>query len=115
MELEMRNGDYVPDGAGGVRRLEGQEALLQRVLFRLTARRGSFPFWRTLGSRLWQLGRLGASVRPAAARQYVEEALAEEAGVTVEDVVLTERDGGGMLAVSLRWGERVLPVVLEVP
>lgn len=58
MELILRNGDYVPDGVGGLRRAAGQEALLQRVLFRLTARRGAFPFWEDLGSRLWQLGRL---------------------------------------------------------
>lgn len=44
MGLCLRNGDYVPDGRGGLRQAEGQEALLERVLFRLTARRGTFPF-----------------------------------------------------------------------
>lgn len=52
MELELKNGDYLADGVGGLRRVGGREALLQRVLFRLTARRGGFPFWETLGSRL---------------------------------------------------------------
>ena len=74
MELELRNGDYVADGVGGLRRVGGREALLQRVLFRLTARRGSFPFWQTLGSRLWELGRVPAPERRSAARQYVAEA-----------------------------------------
>ena len=55
MELQLKHGDYVSDGAGGVRRVAGNEALLQRVLFRLTARRGTFPFWETLGSQLWKL------------------------------------------------------------
>ena len=41
MELWLKNGDYVPDGKGGFVQLEGEEALLQRVLFRLCARRGS--------------------------------------------------------------------------
>ena len=40
MELWLRDGDYVPDGRGGLVRSEGAEALLQRVLFRLCARRG---------------------------------------------------------------------------
>ncbi len=115
MELELRDGDYVPDGAGGLRRRSGQEALAQRVLFRLTARRGTFPFWETLGSRLWQLGRLGPSARQGAARQYVEEALAEEKGLRVEDVTLEEREGGGTLRVALRWEGGVLPVTVEVP
>ena len=60
MGLSLREGDYVPDGTGGLRRTGGQEALLERVLFRLTARRGSFPFLPELGSRLWQLGQLPA-------------------------------------------------------
>ena len=49
MELRLEQGDYVPNGAGGFQRLEGAEALLQRVLFRLTARRGQFPFLRPGG------------------------------------------------------------------
>ena len=53
MELRLEQGDYVPNGAGGFQRLEGAEALLQRVLFRLTARRGQFPFLPELGSRLY--------------------------------------------------------------
>ena len=53
MGLSLRNGDYVPDGTGGLRRTEGREALLEQVLFRLTARRGTFPFLPELGSRNW--------------------------------------------------------------
>ena len=40
METKLLNGDYVPDGLGGVARCQGADALLERVLFRLTARRG---------------------------------------------------------------------------
>ena len=69
MGLSLRNGDYVPDGTGGLRRTEGREALLEQVLFRLTARRGTFPFLPELGSRLWQLGQLPAARRQSAAEQ----------------------------------------------
>ena len=113
MELELRNGDYVPDGAGGLRRVEGAEALLQRVFFRLTARRGTFPFLPSLGSRLWQLGQLPPAGRLPAARQYVTEALAEEP-VSVERVTLTEQAGRGFLTAELRYGETPLSVTLEV-
>lgn len=58
MTLKIQNGDYVTDGCGGLERVEGTQALLQRVLFRLKARRGQFPFLETLGSRLWQLGQV---------------------------------------------------------
>lgn len=58
MTLKIQNGDYVTDGCGGLERVEGTQALLQRVLFRLKAHRGQFPFLETLGSRLWQLGQV---------------------------------------------------------
>ena len=92
MGLSLRNGDYVPDGTGGLRRTEGREALLEQVLFRLTARRGSFPFLPELGSRLWQLGQLPAVQRQSAAEQYVAEALAaESASLFIEDPERSER------------------------
>ena len=43
MEIKLVQGDYVPDGLGGIQRCKGSDALLQRVLYRLTARRGQFP------------------------------------------------------------------------
>ena len=51
MELMVRDGDYVPDGAGGFLRAEGSQELLQRVLWKLSIRRGSFPLLPDLGSR----------------------------------------------------------------
>lgn len=115
MELVLRNGDYVPDGVGGLRRAGGREALLQRVLFRLTARRGTFPFWEELGSRLWQLGRVPAEQRQAAAKQYVAEALAEERTLTVENVELTVGSAGAVLTVELSCGDDTLSVALDIP
>ena len=115
MGLSLRNGDYVPDGTGGLRRVEGREALLERVLFRLTARRGTFPFLPELGSRLWQLGQLPAARRQSAAEQYVAEALAAEPRLTVEQVVLAESGGGrAQVTASLTWRGEALSVTVEV-
>lgn len=111
--LAIRNGDYVPDGTG-LRRVRGREALLERVLFRLTARRGQFPFLEDLGSQLWRLGRVGAAGRQAAAEQYVAEALAEEKGLTVEAVTLTQESGAAYLTVELTYQGEALSVTLEV-
>lgn len=93
MECKLINGDYVPDGLGGIQRVSGAQALLQRVLFRLTARRGQLPMLPTLGSRLYLLGRETPSQRLSAARQYVAEALAEEE-ISISDVALSEAQGG---------------------
>ena len=99
MELKLRNGDYVPDGTGSVIRLEGEQALLQRVLFRLKAHRGSLP----------------ARERQTAAKQYVTEALSAEPGLRVESVELSQSgDGSGELTVGLSCLDEPLTVMLEL-
>ena len=89
MEAKLIDRDYVPDGAGGFVRLWDEEAALARALFKLTARRGAFPFLPELGSRLYLLPRQPASARAAAAEQYAAEALSDEADLTVESVTYT--------------------------
>ena len=87
---------------------------MERVLFRLRARRGRFPFCSGLGSRLWQLSSLPAGQRASAAEQYVAEALEDEP-VRVEQVELTEAaDGTAALTVRLTWEEETLAVTLEI-
>lgn len=95
MELQIQNGDYVPDGLGGFRRLTGGEALLQRVLFRLVPRRGAFPFMPELGSRLYLVLREKPAARQALAEQYVAEALAGESGLRVTEVSLAQEGDRG--------------------
>lgn len=115
MELKMQDGDYAADGAGGVLRLSGEQAALQRVLFRLTARREGFPLLPDMGSRLWQLSRVPPSRRLGAAFQYVTEALKEEPGLSVEDVALSDRRTGGLdIAVHLRLNGRAAVVSVSV-
>ena len=114
MELELRDGDYVADGVGGLRRVGGREALLQRVLFRLAARRGAFPFLPELGSRLWQLGAIPPAQRQAAAAQYAAEALTGEA-LAVEFVELRPGAEGTLaLTVNCVWQGEPLPVTIEI-
>ena len=44
MERKLIEGDYVPDGAGGLTTLTGSEEVLARALYRLTARRGGLSW-----------------------------------------------------------------------
>ena len=74
MELKLINGDYVPDGKGGLCRQSGAQEVLSRVLYRLTARRGAMPFLPELGSRLYQVPREKPSVRQSLAARYVAQA-----------------------------------------
>ena len=80
-------------------RCQGADALRERVLVRLTARRGGLPLLPRLGSRLYLLTREPAAQRLSAAQQYVAEALAEEE-VNVTDVILTP-EGRGRIHVAV--------------
>ena len=115
MERKLMDGDYVPDGAGGLVTLSGGEEILARVLFRLTARRGAMPFLPELGSRLYQLGRERPSARQALALQYVAEALREETDIRVETVELDQGEDRGRLRAVLHWQGKTLTAQLNVP
>lgn len=114
MERMLRDGDYVPDGTGGLTVLSGGEEVLARALYRLTARRGGLPFLPELGSRLYQLGRERPSARQALAVQYVAEALRGEPGLTVQSVELDQTGDAGLLTVRLDWQGETLTAQVEV-
>lgn len=114
MELLLKNGDYVPDGRGGFVRAEGGEELIQRVLFKLTARRGGFPMMPRLGSRLFELPRYKESQRESLARQFVSEALEEEGDLNVENVTVTVKGESLVVEVFLNDRGQVLRAAVEV-
>ncbi|MBQ3497280.1 MAG: hypothetical protein IJA73_04035 [Oscillospiraceae bacterium] len=115
MELKLKDGDYVADGYGGLVRVSGSEELLQRVLFRLCVRRGSFPFLPTLGSRLHQLGAQPRAQREAAAHAYAAEALSEEKDIAVQGVTLTGgEDGETKLIVHITWKGEALDAAVTL-
>ena len=113
MELKLKNRDYVPDGSGGMERGDGAQAVLERVMFRLTARRGGMPFLPELGSRLHEVLREKPSARLAAAKQYVAQALEQE-DVEITDVALIETERGAQLVVSLLWQGEGLSVTTQL-
>lgn len=113
MELMLQNGDYVPDGSGGLRRVQGAQELLQRVLFKLTARRGSFPFLPRLGSELYRLMEAKPSAWRALARQYAAQALEGEE-LTVTDAAVTPGEGGALVEVFLDYRGEELSVTARV-
>lgn len=114
MEFLIQNGDYVPDGTGGLTTLDGAQAVLARVLFRLQARRGALPFLPHLGSQLYQLPREKPSARQALALGYVTQALEQERDVQVKSVWLGPIVEGRMeLTVELEWqGEDLTAVAV---
>lgn len=110
----LKNGDYVPDGKGGFLRAEGADEILQRALFLLTVRRGSFPFLPDLGSRLYLLTREKPSRWQSLAGQYAAEALGGELDLEVTGVTVTPLATGARVQVALNWRGEDLSLSLEV-
>ncbi len=102
MELKLENGDYCPDGLGGMVRVSGADEVLQRVHYRLTTRRGSFPFLPNLGSQLHLVMREKPSARQGAAEGYIQEALEDE-DVSVTGVTLESQGDRLCITIDLEW------------
>ena len=113
MSMLLENRDYVPDGAGSGRTVEGAEAVLSEALFRLTARRGGFAPLPELGSRMYRLREERPSRREALARQYAAEALAGLDEVTVTGAAVAGLGDALRVRVALSWGGQPLTVELE--
>lgn len=115
MELKLRSGAYVLSAAGLPETVGGAEETLQRALLRLSARRGKFAPAPDYGSRLYTLSALKPSQRSAAARLFVTEALAGEAGVGVDGVTYTPGEGDtAAVTVALSLGGQAAEITLEV-
>ena len=115
MEMKLVDGDYVPDSGGsGFETVSDCEETLARVLYKLTARRGAFPFFPTLGSRMWMLCREKRSSRQSAARQYAAEALSDEDGIRIEDVTVTEKNDGLTVHAEIGYEGATYALTLEV-
>lgn len=113
MSLLLRNRDYARDGNGGVTAVSGGEALLNEALFRLTARRGSFPFLPRLGSRMGELRREKPSDWDALARQFAVEALDGLEDVTVTGVRVRRDQDALLVMTDLLWQGEALTVQWE--
>lgn len=103
MALLLKQRDYVPDENGGVASVRGGEELLSEALFRLTARRGSFPFLPKLGSRMGELRREKQSAWDSLARQFAVEALAELTDLTVTGASVRQEGETLWVTVRLLW------------
>jgi len=115
LEWMLRQGDYVPSEYGGLTRLDGAQAVVERVLFRLQARRGALPFLPQLGSQLHLLLREKHSQRQALALRYVAQALEEEQNIKVDRVELEELEENRLLLrVYLDWQGTALQVETEL-
>ncbi len=114
MSLLLKDRDYAAGENGAAAVAADGEALMGEVLFRLTARRGSFPFLPELGSRMHQLRREKPSGWDSLARQFAVEALAGLPGVAVTGAKVTQEGDALCVAVELLWRGEGLRVTAQL-
>lgn len=114
MSLLLRDRDYADDGNGGVAVIQDGDELLGEVLFRLAARRESFPFLPGLGSRMHLLRRAKPSEWENLALQYAVEALEGLTEVTVTGASVRQEDGAFWVSVQLLWQGTLLAVTARL-
>lgn len=103
MGLLLKDRDYSADGNGGVAVIKDGEELTGEVLFRLTARRGSFPFLPELGSQMYRLRGEKPSAWDSLAQQYAVEALADLPEATVAGAQVRQEGDRLAVEVELLW------------
>ena len=89
MALKLKDGAYALTAAGLPEEIGGVEELLQNVMLRLNLPLGTFPYGRTLGSRLHTLDLTDEHTADRAAA-LANEALLELPGVQVKAAALLE-------------------------
>ena len=114
MSLLLKDRDYAADGNGGVAAVQGGEALLNEVLFRLTVRRGSFPFLPGLGSQMDRLRREKPSSWQVLVRQFAVEALSDLTDVAVTGASVRREGDALMVAVRLLWQGEQMSVTAQL-
>lgn len=115
MELKLVNGQYVPADYQGFSQVCRLDELAQRIIMKLTARRGRFLPLPNYGSRLYLLPTLKPSQRETAAWQYVIEALTDERDVELEKLEFNSDGELGILVLTFVYnGDTKLVIKAEV-
>lgn len=100
MDTAISNGDFLRNSTGTPVEIHGYEEILQRVLIRLTVKKGSFIYDNSLGSRLYTLKASDVNLKERAL-SLVREALIDVPEVTVNDVQTALSNNGENLKLTV--------------
>ncbi|MGI6402821.1 MAG: histidine kinase [Oscillospiraceae bacterium] len=96
MDTLLENGTYALDERGLPIPITGVRALIQRLLIRLSVRKGSFLPDPSLGSELYRLPCAAGEQTNRLALHYAQQALLPEARAKVEQAVCYLMGEGGL-------------------
>lgn len=108
------NGDHSVDHRGIPVTLTGERELIQRALFRLTVRKGSFQEDPSFGSELFKLGGIIGGDLARMAQSYAQEALLPMPEVGVSGVSLERRGELLRLHISLSIAQNQYQLEVDI-
>lgn len=100
MDTAISNGDFLCDSKNCPIELSGYDEILQRVLIRLSIKKGSFVYDTSLGSRLYTLKSSDSNIKQNALN-LVREALVDIPEVFVDDVYTSFNNNGENLDLTV--------------
>ena len=100
MDTALKDGDFYLGTTGKPIAISGIKELLQRVLIRLTVKKGSFIYDKDLGSNLYTLKNTNKDIKNQAIIM-VKEALADMREIEVEDISIKFTDSSENLKLNV--------------
>lgn len=115
MELKLIDGDYVLSVTGGFETVSGYDEKLQRILYKLSCRKGGFAPLPHIGSELYRLLREKKENRNTLARKYILEALEDEDDITLTYADVKEAENGLLVSAEFEYsgGLKTMAVFLS--
>lgn len=100
MDTAISNGDFLLDSRNRPISISGIRELFQRVLIKLTVKKGSFIYDKNLGSRLYTLNSKVNDIK-SKAFSIISEALNDMPEVFVKSILPEFIDDGGKLRLEI--------------
>lgn len=100
MDTALKDGDFYLGTTGKPIAISGIKELLQRVLIRLTVKKGSFIYDKDLGSDLYTLKNTNKDIKNQAIIM-IKEALADMRKIEVEDISIKFTDSSENLKLNV--------------
>lgn len=114
MDTALKDGDFLCDARGFPAEVDGVNEILQQIMIRLTVKKGSFAYDRTLGSELHTLDASDENIENRAI-VLVKEALHEVSGTTVKSVSVETADASAIkLCISVLINDELHDVTVAV-
>jgi len=114
LELKLVDGNYLPFKNGGLQSVRGIDETAQRIVMKLSAKRGQFLPMPEFGSLLHTLPLYKPSLQKVAAIGFVKECLADEPDIVIRDLDLLPLQDHISISLSITLNNRNINITTTI-